>query len=234
VDRAPDYLDALLADPTTMAHVQHLAAHDYAGSTGGLAERLHRSAYPDRTLWMTEWSQNATDGWLDNGRQVADEWRFASVMTDDLISVLNGGASAALAWDAFDNVHEHCGCEAVSRWGLLSGEGYAPKPRFMTVAHVFKFVSPGWQRVLVETPDANLRVVAFADPSGSQVTIVGHNTRNTALRLRGTLPTPAAALHLFVTTRTRPLQPAADVPLTNAAFEAEVPADSFFTLTTRS
>ncbi len=234
VDKAPGYIEALTASPSLMAHVRRFAAHDYAGSTGGLPGLLERLAYADRALWMTEWSQNATDGWLDNGRQVADEWRFASVMTDDLIAVLNGGASAVLAWDAFDNVHEHCGCRDISRWGLLaldsaSGQ-YSPKVRYATVGHVFKFVPPGWWRVVSSASDASLRHVAFSDGRG--LTIVGHNSRGSELRLRGAVPGIAGPLHVYVTTRDLRLAEQPAVNVTAGGFEVALPPDSFFTLST--
>ena len=116
--------------------------------TGGLVERLGTSPYPDRTLWMTEYAEchRRLAGQRSPGyRRVA--LRQRDRRPD---SVLNGGASAALAWDA-DNVHEHCGCTAISRgWGLLalspSGDTYTPKVRYATVAQVFKFAPPGWQR----------------------------------------------------------------------------------------
>jgi O-glycosyl hydrolase len=227
VDRASAYIEALLARPNAMQHVRVFAAHDYAGSTGRLAE-----TYPDRALWMTEWSQNGTDGWLDNGRQVADEWRFASAMADDLIGLLNGGASAVLAWDAFDNVHEHCGCTAVSRWGLLALDNgaYTPKPRYATTAQVFKFVPAGWWRIGVTASDPALKLVAFSN--GTDLSIVAHNPHASELRVRGTPSAATAALHAYVTTRDRQLEPLPPATVTNGIFELTVPPDSFITLTT--
>jgi O-glycosyl hydrolase len=116
VVNAPSFLDAVMSDPTTMAHIQHFGVHDYAGSTGGMNGYLKATAYPDRNLWLTEWSQNATDGWLDNGRAVADEWRFASVMTDALLSLLKGNAAAVLAWDAWDKTRLPQLPHSVRRW----------------------------------------------------------------------------------------------------------------------
>ena len=120
VDAAATYVDPIVQDPMLVGAVGHFAFHNYFGWAGHVDDLLAGFAYPDRTYWMTEWSEASTDGFLDNGHLVQDEWQFARSMTDELLALLQQGTTAALAWDAWDNVHEHCRCKALSHWGLLA------------------------------------------------------------------------------------------------------------------
>jgi O-glycosyl hydrolase len=238
VVHAPSFFDAMTSDPATMAHIQHVGVHDYAGSAGGMDGYVKATTYPDRNLWLTEWSQNATDGWLDNGRAVADEWRFASVMTDALLSLLKGNAAAVLAWDAWDNVHEHCGCSSISRWGQLAldstAQTYRPKKRFFTNAHVFNFVPPGWVRIDANASEPGVRVVAFTDAASGQVTIVGHNTTATTAALSASLAglAPIPTLRWYETNASENLVRKPDITVGGTGFNVNVAANSFFTFTT--
>ena len=172
VANAVNYMPALLADPILMARVPHFGFHDYAGSSGDI-DGWVKSGGPGHNFWMTEWSQIATDGNLDEGNQVADEWLFARQMTDDLLALLGQGTTGVLAWDAWDNKSVHH--PAWTYWGLLclSGGGssprpngtYTPKKRFFTNAQVFAFVPAGWQRIAAGTSDPNILAVAFSDPT---------------------------------------------------------------------
>jgi hypothetical protein len=235
---APEYLSAILADDTLMARVDHLSFHAYTASVGSADSVIRSSRYPNHTFWLGEWSQITTDGYLDNGATVRDEWAFASRMTDDLLQMLQGGAAAALAWDAYDNVHDHCGCTAISQWGLLALNPttglYSPKRRYFTNAQVFKFVRSGWVRLGTGHLNPYLHVVAFTDPASSQLTVVGHNVSATALTVQGTISgmAPLASLHLYETNPLMDLAQLPDVPVTAATFNFDVPADTFFTLTT--
>jgi O-glycosyl hydrolase len=238
VANADSFMPLLLGDPAVMARVQHFGFHSYSGQAGDVDGWIRSSAYPDRDFWMTEWSESATDGFLDNGAIPKDEWHFARTMTDDLLALLQQGASAALAWDAWDNVHEHCDCVATSRWGQLALDTatstYTPKKRLFTNAQVFAFVPAGWQRIGATASDSTLRVVAFADPTGSQLTLVGHNPTSAAIGLDVTLANLERidSLGWYVTGAAVDLQRQPDATVANARFAIDVPADSFFTVTT--
>ena len=96
---------------------------------------------------------------------------------------------AALAWDAFDNLHEHDGVWAT--YGLLKTDRaawtYAPKKRYFAAKQVYRFVRPGWRRVEValpprdpkdvyagwHDPTRHVRLLAFSSPDRQDVTLVG-------------------------------------------------------------
>jgi O-glycosyl hydrolase/uncharacterized membrane protein YgcG len=234
-----EYLPPLMADAGVMARLQQFAFHSYAGAGADFAAgAIARSAYPDRRIWVTEWNQIVTDGSLDGGVGVKDEWAFAREMTSQLFNHLEAGASAALAWDAYDNVHEHDGSGRLSHWGLLAYDPstgrYAPKPRFYTNAQVFRFVPAGAWRVEATTSAPDVRVLAFYDDATGQLTLVGQNTGATAAILSGTLANVGATapLRFYQTTSAVNLAPGPDVPVAGGRFSVEVAPDSFFTLTT--
>jgi len=233
-----EYLPPLMANPAVMAHLDQFAFHSYSGSGDGFAlSAIQQSAYPDRRVWVTEWSQIVTDGSLDGGVQVKDEWAFAREMTDELFNHLEEGASAVLSWDAYDNVHEHDGSGKLSHWGLLAYDPttgtYTPKPRFYTNAQVFKFVPPGSMRIDASTDGAGVRALAFVDDLSGTLTITGRNFGTSPAMLTGSLANvpPITAFHLYQTTAGAPLAIKPDVPVAGGTFSVEVAADSFFTLT---
>jgi O-glycosyl hydrolase len=238
VANADNFMPALLADPAVMARIRHFGYHSYSGVAGDVDGWIRSSAYSDRNFWMTEWSQSATDGFLDGGAIPKDEWQFSRTMTDDLLSLLQQGAAAALAWDAWDNVHEHCGCTAMSHWGQLTWntetDTYTPKKRFFTNAQVFAFVPAGWQRVGASASDSNLHAVAFADSGGSQLTVVGHNPNASPISVGVTLSNleSIGSMRLYLTNVSQDLVRQPDVIVSGASLAVDIPPDSFFTLTT--
>jgi O-glycosyl hydrolase len=233
-----DYTYQMLSDPLVMAHVRRFAYHNYSGCCASTVTGIiAASAYPDRHVWLGEWSQSRTDGWLDNGQPVQDEWVFAREMTSDLLNHLADGVHAALAWDAWDNWHEHQACCPVSHWGQVAKDAsgtYRPKKRYFSNEQVFRFVSPGMTRIGTTSADPNLRLVAFSGPGG--ITLVGRNAGNAALTVSGTLTgTPTVtSLALYRTSATEDLVRGPDVAVSGGTFNVDIPADSFFTLTSRA
>ncbi len=235
------YTQALMADPTVMAKVDAFAYHNYVGCCAWYSSGfIKQSAYPDRHVWVSEWNQCQTDGCLDGGQQVADEWVFAREMTTELLNHIDGGASAALAWDAWDNWHEHNPCCAIDHWGEVYQDpttgAYIPKKRYLTNAQVFKFVQPGMVRIAVSSAGGSIRVYGFVKRDTGQITIVGQNTATSPQTLSGTLANLPAipSLAMYHTDATVNLARDPDVAVTGSAFSVQVPADSFFTLTTRA
>jgi O-glycosyl hydrolase len=232
------YVSVLAGDATVMAHIDHFAYHDYRGQCcSGLRDLLSQPAAGGRNYWMTEWSDATTDGSLDGGQRVKDEWAFAQVMTDNLLNHLERGASAALAWDAYDNEHEHDPSGAITHWGLLAYDPvrgtYTPKKRAYTVAQFYRFVPPNAWRIGVSSTDSSVESLAFFDEATGRVSIVGRNAGRQPTQLSGSLanlPLPAT-LQLLVTTSATNMQRGQDVSVAGGTFSTEVPADSFFTLT---
>jgi hypothetical protein len=144
-------------------------------------DTINNSEYAGKPLWITEY------GDLDQTREI--EFEFARRSTRRLIRFLNDGCTAAQAWDAFDNFHEHDGLWAL--YGLLETDTlnwtYIPKRRYFTAKHVYKYVLPGFVRISWEglgidpdhryfhwqNPFKNLEMSAYISPSGEDLTIVG-------------------------------------------------------------
>ena len=229
------FTTAMLGDPVVMAHVRRFSYHSYSGCCAGdVTGTIAGSAYGDRQVWLGEWSQSRTDGWLDNGQQVADEWTFAREMTNDLLIHLAGGVSAALAWDAWDNWHEHQPCCPISHWGQVAKDAsgvYQPKKRYFSNEQVFRFIRPGMTRIGATSADPNVRVLAFADAQG--VTLVGRNATAGAITLSATLSgtTPVAGFAQYRTSASDNFARGTDVPVAAGGFSVDVPGDTFFTLT---
>jgi len=230
-----DSTKAMLGDPVVMAHVRRFSYHNYAGCCASeVSSVIAGSAYGDRRVWLGEWSQSRTDGWLDNGQQVADEWTFAREMTNDLLTHLAAGVSAALAWDAWDNWHEHQPCCPISHWGQVAKDAagvYQPKKRYFSNEQVFRFIRPGMTRIGATSADPNVQVLAFADAQG--VTLVGRNATAGAITLSGTLSgtTPVAGFAQYRTSASDNFARGTDVPVAAGGFSVDVPGDTFFTLT---
>ncbi len=232
------YTRALMDEPAVMAHTKVFAYHSYAGSGAEFSyDFIKGSAFADRRVWVGEWNQVTTDGGLDGGGTVVDEWAYAREMTAQLLNHIEGGASAALVWDAWDNWHEHQPCCPMSRWGLLAHDAvtgkYSPKKRAFTTAQVFRFVRPGMVRVAATTSLPGVRVYAFVDRGTGLVTLTGQNTTASAQTLTGTLTglPPVTALAVYHTDARTDLARGSDVTVSGNSFSAQIPADSFFTLT---
>ncbi|MEX1254799.1 MAG: flexitail domain-containing putative surface protein [Dehalococcoidia bacterium] len=238
-----DYLDEICADAYLLGKLDHFAFHNYSGN---MNQAPGNAVTCGRDAWMTEWSQATTDGFLDNGNQVADEWAFARVMTDYLFNHLSDddgagpgeGAEAVLAWDAFDNIHEHNPSGLYSRWGLVAYDldtgVYTPKDRFFTNAQFFKFISPGSARIGAAESEPNLQVLAFRHAATGRLTLAGQNVGGATLTLNGTIsnvPSAPTTLALYRTSSSLDLARQANVPVSSGTFSIQVPPDSFFTLT---
>lgn len=233
------YTDAMMSDPTIMSHVQRFAYHNYAGCCMSPdVAFVAASPYADRHVWLGEWNQMETDGNLDGGQTVADEWIFARAMTEQLLDHLEQGASAALAWDAWDNWHEHTPCCTVDHWGEITTDTtgvYRAKKRFFTNEQVFRFVSPGMSRIAATSSNDSIRVLAF---SGTQsgLTIAGENSGSSPMTVSVMLSAspPATVLRYFRTNATEDFVQGPDVQASGGSFTVAVPAESFFTLTTEA
>jgi hypothetical protein len=228
-DEAP-YISAVVADTVLAAHVDTVGVHSYNGTTplsSGLA---------GRRLWMTEWSESATDGFLDGGQSVANEWNFAKTEADYLLGLLSNGASAALKWDAIDNIHEHNPSGNVTKWGALAYDftthTMSPRKRLYASGLVFRFVQPGMTRIGVSTT-SGVTVYGFYDSVLGKLTFVGHNTSGSAVVLNGALSNvgTVTTLNSYTTDSANAnITRGADVAVSGGSFSYSVPADTFFAL----
>jgi hypothetical protein len=161
------------------------------------------------------------------------------------------GFSAGIAWDAFDNLHEHDGVWAL--YGLLETDrdtwSHIPKKRYFAAKQVYRFVRPGWARVEVTGPPHDpedvyaiwhdpmrqLRLLGFVSPDGEDYTIVGMSRIETDVELEISLKGlegPAGPARYFRTTRTEDCELVGELEAEDGVLRVVVSEGSIFTLTT--
>jgi O-glycosyl hydrolase len=189
-----DKLDAVLSDSSYSERIHAFATHTYGSNDMGqnlgwagaktdftrFASQIKNSAFRNASVWMTEYGDLDQTGLI--------EYEFAWRSSRRLMKSLRDGFSAVLAWDAFDNFHEHDTAWAV--YGLLKTDTvnwkYTPKKRYYAAKQVYRFVKPGWKMVEITTPQPkefdvykrwhdpfnHIRMLAFISPDGNDYTIV--------------------------------------------------------------
>ena len=235
------YINELIKDPLVMSKIDDFAFHSYWDAIGNLVsptiDQYNAKNGTNKGFWMTEWSQMDTDGNLDDGRNVANEWNFAKAMTEYLIDHLKEGASAALAWDGFDSSFDpYEAPTSIVKWGLLTSN-YTPKKRFYTNAQFFKFIPADSVRVnstssMDDQVYPSFKALTFYHPTSGKVVIAGKNLSASSVVLTGSLknlPT-VPAFEFYKTTSSVNLSRGADITLTNGSFSVLIDPDSFFTL----
>jgi len=241
----PDYavtdtgvLTAMLADPLVMSKVEHFATHGYsvgAGSSGVLSF-IENSAYPNRTLWQTEF--NVWCSTCDDGTRGNYDWAYCRGTAEYLLSHLSNGVSAGLVYEGYDSYYAHHG--AWGFWGLFAVDNenaavksYTARKNFYTMAQISKWVRPGAQRVDISGTTAPFSpLLAFKHDELGQVTIVGINTSGSAAALAGSLANlpDVTRLQLCYTTATTNLANGGNVMVSNKTFSTTIPRDCVFTL----
>jgi O-glycosyl hydrolase len=175
----PEYLKALASSEKLRARIGVFALHDYWDIPEALYEEVtgvvKQGAHSEKPIWMTEFGDLEQSG--------AREWYVAWKMASRLFDQLSAGLNGALVWDAYDNYHDHN--EYWSIYGLLRTGLYThtPKKRYYAMKQVFRFVRPGFRRLALSCAAPDVRLLAFASPDGSQVTIAGINTGSVPVRL---------------------------------------------------
>lgn len=176
-----DYLKAIVALPHLASRIGVFGMHTYSDlSPQQFAEvSAVAHAFPEARLWMSEF------GDLDQSGE--KEWYVAWKMASRLFDLLEAGFNGAMAWDAYDNYHDHD--EAWTIYGLLRTglRVHTPKKRYHALKQIFRFVLPGWQRMESVSEAPGLRVLAFAPDARDQVSLVGMNTTGEALYLNAWL-----------------------------------------------
>jgi hypothetical protein len=219
--------------------------YDGESERAALVNAVAASPHQGASVWMTEY------GDLDQTGLV--EWQFAWRTSRRLLRMLVDGFHAAIAWDAFDNLHEHDGVWAT--YGLLKTDRdtwtYAPKKRYFAAKQVYRFVRPGWQRVAIGLPPRDpkdvyagwhdpmrhVRLLAFASPDGSDATLVGMSRVEGDVELEVALSGLAAGtsgkpLAYYRTTRTEDARLVEERKAEGGTLRITVPEGSIFTLTT--
>jgi hypothetical protein len=149
-----DYIPSLMSDPCVMRRIDTSGCTATARARAAPTRTIKSSPYPGRNFWMTEFSLPA-----------------------DVPNLLAGNASALIMWDGYDSVYNHAilgghGDQPPNDAGNgpapLSYDGrtgtYAARPEFYQFAALFKYVSPGSQRVQSISANPDLSITAFVHP----------------------------------------------------------------------
>jgi len=253
------YVDVLVQSPELLPRLAAFATHRYGNGgdeDGGnwfveksgyarLSEKILASPFRERPLWLTEY------GDLDQTGEV--EFGVAWRSTRRLLKALNDGLSAGLAWDAFDNLHEHD--KAWATYGLLKTDrnawDYSPKRRYYAAKQVYRYVRRGFRRVEIVGPAADpkdvfatwhaplkhLLLSAFVSPDGLDFTVVGMSTVESdtpiELALEGLKPEIGRkSVSYFRTSREENCRKVGDIRIENGVMKAVVKENSIFTFTT--
>src|SRR5436309_729524 len=204
-----------------MAKWSHFSLHNYYGSSGGADAAIRNSAYPDRSLWMTEASfGDDTVGGLDY-----------------LLAQIKSNAATVGPWDAYYSIYNHrVEDNATTMIAFDQSTGtYTPKNNaFYHYEQLYKFAAPGSVRIAATEIGSNLSAVAFLDVTG-HVTVVGHNTGSArTLRISLTNVPAASTWQYYQTSSSRSFQRLPDVTLSNGVGSIAVDAGGIFTLASAS
>ncbi|RPJ40250.1 MAG: hypothetical protein EHM21_14975 [Chloroflexi bacterium] len=235
----PDYLDALVKSTKLRERIAVFSMHDYLGFTEEqyrcIIDAVRLSPYADKPMWFGEFGDLEQSG--------EKEWYVAWAMVSRLLDHLAHGFSGSLAWDAFDNYHDHD--EAWTIYGLLRTglRVYTPKKRYYALKHVYRCVLPGFVRIGANADSGEVRVLAFANPERTALTVVGMNLSSSrtyylnidSADIQGALRAGKAAVYRtsehenFVLVDRVPLR-GPNYPF--MGMEVCLPPDSIFTVTT--
>jgi hypothetical protein len=206
----PERLEAFLSDTTMVNRIAVFGTHTYGNGdigdsenwfaneteNGKFVKQIRKSKYTNSSAWMTEY------GDLDQTNEI--EFEFAWRSTRRLLKCLRDGFSAGIAWDAFDNFHNHD--TAWAEYGLLKTDTvkwtYMPKKRFYAAKQLFQFIKPGWYLAELRTPQSsgydvykpwhdptrNFMTLAFVSGNGKDFTIVGMNNTESNVEITIYLP----------------------------------------------
>jgi hypothetical protein len=234
----PWYIQQLIKSEKLQGRIGIFSQHNYseipAEEYQKVSDLVRGSAYQDVPLWITEYGDLEQSG--------EKEWYVAWISTSRLFDHLEAGFSGSLIWDAYDNYHDHD--EQWSIYGVLrTGVGvYTPKKRYYAAKQVFRFVRPGFERIKVENPSNDLRLLAFANPDRSLFTLVGMNLSSQDLFLNvHAMGFPAEMMKgkvaYYRTSQIENCIGLGEIPLQGPSFpftgvDAAIPGDCIFTLTT--
>jgi hypothetical protein len=220
------------------------------------ATSFHR--YSDASVWTT-WNNSNPPVWLTefNSTWLAScyqtTWTMGEQAAGNLISALQSGITAGLAWSDYDAPHIHqsdewqtFGLLATKSGGLaesqlcghfnntqpadsvLDAMTYTPKPTYWALRHAFKFIRPNATRISLTA--TNVDAVGFENADGT-VAIYGRNNggaTNSTVTL--TMQGPPSYLTPRISVANNYDQVGTAVPLSNGQGVFGLPAQSVFTL----
>ena len=231
-----DYLREIVRSRKLVGRIGVFGMHTYTGLSADAVQAVQdviaNSPYAGCRRWLTEYGDLEQSG--------EREWYVTWAMTSRLFDLLEGGFNGARVWAAFDNYHD----EAWTIYGLLrtGRRVHTPKKRYYATRQVHRFVLPGFERVEATCACSGLRVLAFADPQRTQLTLVGLNGPGRAyylnVRVRGFLrQVMAGRVYYHRTSESENCHRIGIIPVVGpenpfTGIDAFVPPDSIFTLTT--
>jgi hypothetical protein len=233
----------LLADPVIAARLAATSFHRYSDST----VTDWRGSNPPVVLseFNSTWQSDCV---------YPTTWAMGLEAAGNVISALQGGVTAALAWSDWDATHIHQG--TFQDFGLLAttyqgssnlcgqygGAGpsdavldamtYSPKPTYYALRHLMRYVRANAAPITMTA--SNVDAVGYKNGDGS-IAIYGRNTgSSTTSTVTLTMPNPPSYLTPRVSTATSTDVVGAPVPLTNGQGSFTFPALSVFSLLSSS
>ena len=187
-ETSTSWIGAMMSDSYVMSKVAHVGIHGYLNETPdatGVSNYIKQSAYPNLRFWMTEfnvWCQSCNTGTAPD-----TSWTYARGVASYLLTLLSEGASAGLAFEAFDSQYYGYNTSTGqstsltwSFWGLMGVDNtnavsrtYTPRKGFYTYAQISKFVRPGAQRISIGNGPSGVTMLAFFNTNNAQLTITG-------------------------------------------------------------
>jgi len=186
---------------------------------------------------------------MESSSRSSISWRS----TRRLLKRLNEGLGAGLAWDAFDNLHEHDAAWAI--YGLFKTDRsrwrYTPKRRYYSARQVYRFVKPGFLRAEISgaardpndvfatwhEPTRHLLLSAYVSPDRRDFTIVGMSTVEADTELRIAVEGIEAGvlekkIAYYRTSRNEDCRRIGEASVSGSEIRFVVPENSIFTVTT--
>ena len=220
------------------------------------ATSFHR--YSDASVWST-WNNSNPPVWLTEFNSTwqascyTTTWTMGMQAVGNLVSALQNGITAGLAWSDYDAPHIHqdnewqsFGLLATTYQGksnlcgafnntqpadsVLDAMTYTPKPTYLALRHGFKWIRRGATRVTASDNSSSVDLVAYRNPDGS-IAVFGRNTGGAAnVQVTLTTSSPPTSLTPRYTTATTTDQVGTTVSLANGVGTFALPAQSVFTL----
>jgi hypothetical protein len=254
-----DKLEAVLSDSTLVDRIVAFSTHTYGNGDLGenepwfggdtdytrFARAIKRSEFRNASIWMSEY------GDLDQTGSI--EYEFAWRSTRRLMKTFKYGFNAALAWDAFDNFHEHD--TAWATYGLLKTDTvnwtYSPKKRYYAAKQAYRFIRPGWKMVeVVPRSDPgydvyrvwhdlfrHIRIEAFTSPDKKDLTLLIMNGIESDTEIKFALNGSASeAINMdfshYVTSREDDCRKISSPEINGDTIVVMLPANAISTITT--
>lgn len=156
-----DMTTPVVSKPYLYGYAYHL--YNFAGSPGNISANtlnMVKNEFGDKPNFMTEFSSNNFD-WL----QTADAIHQ---------TVVEANASAYIYWELMWDTASKSALIKVDNDGFTIGDNY------YTLKHYAKYIDKGYKRVAVTGGNSLVKVSAFLNPTGDQVTLVALNNNTEA------------------------------------------------------